>query len=70
MTFVILAHFHSRDFGIMKDEKEYEVCIKCHEPVRDKGQTCFGDGTGDGFQVSACDNPYCERYGVLVTVTA
>ena len=53
----------------MKNEK-YECCIKCGEPVKDRGQTVIGDGiSGDGYIVGACDNPECIRYGLLTTVT-
>lgn len=55
----------------MKKEEydQYECCLKCGEPVRERGMTVFEDRPGDGVFVSTCDNPECERYGLLTTVT-
>lgn len=53
-----------------KNKNLYALCIKCEEPVLDRGQTVMGDGNAiDGFEVSACATPKCERYGLLTTVT-
>jgi len=59
----------TKDKNMKKNNTEFECCIKCDEPVCDKGMTTTEDMNGNGWFVSACDNPKCERYGLLTVIT-
>ena len=52
----------------VKNKEIYECCIKCGEPIKDRCMTTTEDLNGDGWFVYGCDNPECERYGLLTTV--